>query len=50
VFESWYSVGHVMTRSLRKAMALQAARGGRVLRHVSVNGKVETFEVSSDGR
>ena len=46
-FEAWYSVGHRMTRSIRKARELQAKHGGRVLRHVSVDGKVETYEVTS---
>lgn len=43
MFEAWYSVGIRMTRSERKARALQTQYGGTIRRHVSVNGKVETY-------
>lgn len=40
-FEVWYTVGHRMTRSARKAWALQAQHGGNVYRCVCVNGRTE---------
>ena len=46
MFECWYTVGIRSTRSLRKAIALQATHGGKIRRCVSVNGKVESYEVS----
>lgn len=45
-FEAWYTVGHWMTRSARKARELQAKHGGRIYRHVSVNGRTESEVVS----
>ena len=45
-FEAWYTVGHWMTRSARKARELQAEHGGKIRRHVSVNGKVESEVIS----